>query len=330
MLANFFHWWLARISELLPTAWTNTAAGARDGVVVDVHHDQTITTAIRRKGRKEEVTLGVAARLAARNPVLVRPPPDAVLEKNHVVPTLPRRELDQLLRHELARITPFTVEDLFWRWDGRLKTGDKSRTSVTLTMVPKAVLAAALEMVANAGIRPRYIEIGPAQRPRLLAMDDAAGYSAGRGLTRVLSATCAGLAVVALVLPIVLQQRALNATNRAIDDLQPAIRQVEALRRGITADGAGREVLAQELQRTGDLLQIVATITRILPDDTYLTDFALRDRHMTLGGRSAAAARLITSLSADPAIREAAFAAPVTRIEGATTDVFSIRADIAP
>jgi general secretion pathway protein L len=83
------------------------------------------------------------------------------------------------------------------------------------------------------------------------------------------------------------------------------------------------------MERTGDVLQTVATVTRILPDDTFLTDFSLRERQMTLSGRSASAPRLITGLSADPAIRNTAFAAPVTRIEGATADLFSIKAEIA-
>ena len=85
----------------------------------------------------------------------------------------------------------------------------------------------------------------------------------------------------------------------------------------------------RKLQRTGDVLQTLAAVTRILPDDTYLTDFSLRERQMTLSGRSASAPRLITGLSADPAIRNTAFAAPVTRIEGATVDVFSIKAEVA-
>ena len=50
---------------------------------------------------------------------------------------------------------------------------------------------------------------------------------------------------------------------------------------------------------------------------------------MTLTGRSASAPHLITALSDDPAVRNTAFAAPVTRIEGATTDVFSIKAEVA-
>lgn len=329
MLAGFFTWWTARIFELLPTSWTNIGAGPANGIVADVDRNQNITTWIRHNGRQEPVTLGAAARLAARKPVIVRPPPETVLEKHHVVPTAPRRDLAQLLRHELARITPFPHDKLFWRWDGRPKTTDKNRTDVTLTMVPKATIGPALDTLGNIGIRPRFIETGPADRPRLLAIDDEATRTTGQVAVRGLAWTCAGLAVIALVLPVLLQELALYSTDSAIDDLQPAITQVEALRRGMTADGAGRAVLAQEMQRTGDILQVLATVTRILPDDTYLADFSLHDRQMTLGGRSAAAARLITSLSADPAIRDAAFAAPVTRIEGATTDVFSIRAGIA-
>ena len=197
-------------------------------------------------------------------------------------------------------------------------------------MVPKAAVAAAIDALGQVGIQPRFLEVGPAERPRLLPIEDEAGHAAGHLLARGLAWTCAGLTVIALVLPVLLQELALRATNSAIEDLQPAIKQVEAMRRDITAGGAGRAVLAREMQRAGDVLQVLATVTRILPDDTYLTDFSLRERQMVLSGRSAAAARLITALSADPAIHDAGFAAPVTRIEGATTDVFSIRATIAP
>lgn len=330
MLARFLFWWTARIAELLPKSWSDAAAGAPDGIVADLDGMNSLTLAIRSRGKQEAITSGAAARLAARKPVFLRARPEVVLEKHHVVPTAPRRDLDQLLRHELARITPFAAENLFWRWDSHAKPGDRSRTAVTLTMVPKAAMTAVLEAVAKAGIEPRFIETGPAERPRLLAIDDAAGRGAGGLPIRAMAWACLCLAVVALALPVLLQELDLHATNTAIDDLQPAIKQVEAARRGITADGAGQAVLAREIQRTGDVLQVLATVTRILPDDTYLTDFSLRERQMVLGGRSAAAARLITGLSADPAIRDAAFAAPVTRIEGATTDVFSIRASVAP
>jgi general secretion pathway protein L len=217
---------------------------------------------------------------------------------------------------------------LFWRWDGRPKPADRSRMDIVLTMVPKMAVAAALETLANAGIAPSVLEVDACGQRRLLPMaEQDAGQSA---LLRGLAWGCTGLAVVALALPFVLQALALHTVNAAIADLQPAVAQVEALRRGIDAGSAGRVVLAREAERTADTLQVLATLTRILPDDTFLTDFALRDRHFTISGRSAAAPQLITGLSADPTIRNASFAAPVTRIEGAGVEAFSIGGDIAP
>jgi general secretion pathway protein L len=326
MLAKFFSWWIARLAELLP----HGASEAPDGIVVDVGSDQAVTASMRRKGRLEPVNLGAAARLSGRNPILLRPPPSAELVKHHTVPTAPKRQLDQLLRHELARITPFPADDLFWRWDGQPKFGDKSRTDVVLTMVPKQALASAIAALESVGLKPRFVEVGPTNRPRLLAITDGAERSTGLVLFKGLAWACAGLVVIALALPLVRQALALGATDDAIAELRPTIAQVEALRRGLTAEGAGRAVLQRELQRTGDVLQVLATVTRVLPDDTYLTDFALRERQMTISGRSASAPRLITLLSAEPAIRNTAFAAPVTRIEGATADVFSIKAEVAP
>jgi general secretion pathway protein L len=329
MLASFVSWWLARISELLPSAWTYNAARPRDGIVIDIDNRHNIDASVRRTGKHEAVSLGVAARLAARMPVLLRPPAETVLVKHHTIPTVPRRQMDQVLRYELARITPFPAQELFWRWDSHPKPDDGSRTEVMLTMVPKMVLAPAVASLNNIGLKANFVEVGPGDRLRLLPIGDSANRSTSKLLTQGLAYACGALAVAALLLPPILQSLAMRATDDAIAELKPAIGSVEALRRGMATGDAGREVLARESEQVGDLLQILATVTRILPDDTYLTDFALRARHMTLSGRSASAPRLITGLSADPAIRDTAFAAPVTRIEGATSDLFSIRAEAA-
>ena len=329
MLASFFSWWLARLGELLPHSWINRATRARDGIVVDADTGGDVTVSLRRAGQQESVSLGAVARQTGGRPIVLRPPAEMVLIKHHIVPTAPRRHLDQLLRFELARITPFSADALFWRWDGHAKPGDPSRTQVTLTMVPKMALARALAVLESVGLRADFVEVGPPEKPLLLLVKGFADRAVGTGLVRGLAWTCGGLALIALLLPFGLQALALRATDGAIAELRPTIVQVEALRRGLTAGDAGRDILARETDRTGDLLQVLATITRILPDDTFLTDFSLRQRQMTLGGRSASAPRLITGLSADPAIRSTAFAAPVTRIEGATTDVFSIKAEVA-
>ena len=328
MLAGFFSWWLARMTELLPSTWRNDAR-PRDGIVIDIGPNDDITALIRCGGQLQPLSLGAAARSVGRRPIFLRPPPEKALVKHHTVPTAPRRQLDQMLRHELARITPFAASELFWRWDGHPKSGDGSRTEVVLTMVPRMALAPAMDALETVGLKADFVEVGATDRPRLLPMGKAVERSAGTMLIRGLSWACIVLAVVALALPFVLQTLAFRSTEAAIAELQPAISSIAALRQGIAAGEAGRDILAREAEKTGDVLQILATVTRILPDDTYLTDFSLRERQMTLSGRSASAPRLITGLSAAPEIRNAAFAAPVTRLEGAASDAFSIKAEAA-
>ena len=51
---------------------------------------------------------------------------------------------------------------------------------------------------------------------------------------------------------------------------------------------------------------------------------------LTISGRSARPATLITALAANSAMRNPAFAAPVTRADGESADQFVIRATLAP
>ena len=75
---------------------------------------------------------------------------------------------------------------------------------------------------------------------------------------------------------------------------------------------------------------MLAAATRVLPDDSYLTEMQLQQRKLTMSGRSAAAARLIGAMSADSEFHNPAFAAPVTRIEALRQEIFTIVTEVAP
>jgi general secretion pathway protein L len=71
-------------------------------------------------------------------------------------------------------------------------------------------------------------------------------------------------------------------------------------------------------------------VTRVLPDDSYLTELELLQRKLTLSGRSVAAARLIGAFAANGEFRNPSFAAPVTRIEALRQEIFTIVAEVGP
>ncbi len=160
-----------------------------------------------------------------------------------------------------------------------------------------------------------------------------AGLAPGRARRRALAglaACCALLAATAAALPFITQDFALRREDARIGRLRPQVAEAETLRRRIADRAGGSDAVAAEAARVGQALNVIATLTALLPDDTTLTALSLRQRALTLTGRSGSAARLIPLLAADPAIRGAAFAAPVTRIAGTQGDIFSIRAEFVP
>jgi len=158
--------------------------------------------------------------------------------------------------------------------------------------------------------------------------------------SRNFMAAAATLAVLILISPFLRQSLAMADVQDRLEAQAPRMNQVETLRRRISGAGAGGDAVATETRRLGDALEALAAVTEIFPDDSYLTEFTMRERKMTLSGLSASAPRLISLLSADPRIHNPAFTAPVTRQEPVRTgqagqdttqrDVFSIRAELAP
>jgi general secretion pathway protein L len=330
MLVELYTWWLARMQELTAPLRSSVGARATDGVVIALGEAGQLHAFLRNGQREDPLGLNEVPRAAGRRPVALQVLPRVVLEKTHTLPSVSAADMHQILRHEMPRITPFQADAVYWQWNSRPVPGDRSRLLVDLTIVPKVTISAALAVLNQLGVVPHHLEVGqPPSRSIPLTMETV-GHTSVQAVRRSLVWATGALAAGAVLLPFLLQTWAFHRTQTAMDALQPAVHQVDILRHGINASTAGSDILARERQRTGDVPSILADVTRVLPDGSYLTDLALRQRQLTVGGRSKSAPNLITALSADQAFRNASFAAPVTRINGTELDVFSIRAEVAP
>jgi general secretion pathway protein L len=176
------------------------------------------------------------------------------------------------------------------------------------------------------------LETGGAGPTRGIKLAHEAGGTGGRQRvsTSFMAAACCLLLVLVLATPFLRQALILVELRGRLAEMAPRIAQVQALRARIAGAGAGGDAVAAETRRLGDALKALAALTDILPDDSYLTEFTMRERKMTVSGLGASAPKLISLLSADPRIRNPAFTAPVTRSETNHLDVFAIRAELAP
>jgi general secretion pathway protein L len=138
------------------------------------------------------------------------------------------------------------------------------------------------------------------------------------------------LAIATVVTPFVRQSMALAALDRQIAQGRSAAADAARLRREIDQLSRSADLIRSERETVGQPLQILAAVTRIVPDDSYLTELELLQRKLTLSGRSTAAARLIGAFAADSEFRNPAFAAPVTRIEALRQEIFTIVTEVGP
>ncbi len=207
--------------------------------------------------------------------------------------------------------------------------------AVRLLLVPRASLDALLAALGKVGVLPKRAEIGdgPDRGCYLPLGADGGGLHdpMHRRLLRwPAAALCAGLAVAVVGLPFVRQASALAELDQEIAGGRSAAGEAEKLRQEIDRLTGTADLIESERDKAGRPILTIAALTRLLPDDTYLTELQLQQHKVTISGRSAGASRLIGALAAGNQLRNPAFAAPVTRIEAAKAELFTIIAEVGP
>ncbi len=345
MLREFFAWWRAQLADLLPQELRRSALGSGDALVITPigplgRGVEAVAVDQRHNGRESPLghfaleVIGIAElpRMAGKTTVLRLGEAD-VLGKTVSLPLAAERELDQALAFEMDRETPFTAEELYW--NHRVIGADRQngRLSVRLSLVPKANLDPLLTDLAAVGIRPTRLEIADGADKGTYLPINGDGAHKHRGSHRLLwpaAVCCAALAIAAVVTPFIRQELTLATLNSQITATQAAAAEADTLRQQIDRLSGSAGFIETERDKAGPPLVVLAATTRILPDDTYLTEMELRQRKLTLSGRSAGAARLIGALAADTEFRNPGFSAPVTRLEALRAELFTINAEVRP
>lgn len=347
MISDILDWWLRQMRELAFALFGRHGETFANGLIIEAPDSPdtqppSVDITLRRRGeRLGRFTLDETGIPRLRNVlrqrkpparIVLRLPPSVLLEREVALPLATERDPERVLHYEMDRLTPFDPAELYWTWSVAQRDRAHGRLLLRLSLIPQATLAPLIAALARAGVAPTALQAAsPDGTARLIALRHArSGTDIWHRRAMVAAAgTCAALACAAAVLPFVRQSVERAAVEQRIIALQPRVAEAERLRRRIAGRTADTDVITAERTRVGDALLVLADLTDILPDDTYLTDFTMRQRKLDIGGQSAAAARLIATLSSGT-IRNPAFAAPVTRADHGDADVFSIRAEAAP
>lgn len=346
MFRDFFAWWIGQLSDLLPARWGRLGSMREDGLVIEPvgmpsSEVDSIAVNLRRHGR--ETLLGHFSLAADSVAELPRPPGNRivlrlrqaeVLAKTVSLPIAAENHVHQALAFQMDQETPFTPDEIYWSHFIARRDRQSGRLSVRLLLVPRQSLVALLRALDRVGIVPNRAEIGDGpDQDRTLPLDSGGGspdIAARHALLWPAAACCLLLGLGTIATPFVRQAISLASLDREISAGRATAAEAEQLRRELDRLSGTIDLLDRERDKAGRPLVILATLTRILPDDTYLTEVTAQQRKVSFSGRSAAAARLIGALSVSDGLRNVAFAAPVTRLEAIRAELFSITAEVAP
>ncbi len=343
-IGNFLSWWGEQLRALLPASLVAATPLDHDALLISLD-DQAgaVELALRKRGQASRLgrfaldgpgirAMKQAATLPGRPAaVMLRLSPAFLLEKQLTLPLAAERELVRVLGFEMDRETPFALDEVYWDAVVLERDRRQGRLTVRLSLVPRASIDDVVRGLAAADLAPTVLApVLPDGTVRPIALDHSGVRNRGwRGrAVPALAAVTAVLALAAIAVPFVRQSIALAGIDSRIASLQPTVDEAARLRRQIT--GGGGEAIASERAKLPNPLKVLAATTQALPDDTHLTDLSLKNRRLSLIGQSAAAARLLGALAADPGFKDPAFAAPVTKIEANKQEIFSITTEVRP
>jgi general secretion pathway protein L len=323
-------WWRRQIGGLLP-GWARRRFSAGDAIIIDVwsaSRDLDAATPatgqilVRRSGRS-----GLAAPLdfscppiarAASDTVILRLPKQLILRREITLPIAAERDLRAIIHSQMDRLTPFDASEVFW--GASQPRREETRLRLTLHVVARSRIAWLLGRLADIGLEPSILQ------------DGADGFTLARLGNRKNPEGTAKLAIRAalvlgcLLVPLISQQRRLQATEQRLEVLMPVQRQIMQLQARIADQAAVQSMISQTGQDTA--LRTLALLSAALPDGTWLSDIAMTGDRVAFDGQSSDAAQLIGALTATPGLRNVSFIEPVTRAPGGA-DVFSIQLAVA-
>lgn len=338
-------WWKHELADMLPSARRRGAAGRLETLVLDID-DARVSARLRTNGKATELASaprpapdaspagGLPAFLALkdtvdpdRTPMVVRVPAREVLTRVVHLPPAAAENLREVLAFEMHRRTPFVADAVYFDFRRlpmapgdallrvELKVVRRELVDRVLAMLPFPDLAIAGAAEASAtddgGLALRLTRPSRRTPPR-------------RRLARLLWVANAALLAAVVVIPLVQQGRAIDGLQAQVAAARAEAESAGALREQAESLRADRRSLIDAKRNRPALVNVLAELTAILPDTTWIQRLEIKARSARLSGASDTASSLIAIIDNSPLFRDAAFSAPVTRNPATGSEQFQL------
>ena len=264
--------------------------------------------------------------------VLVEIPPERVLSKIANMPAAAHAELDRMIPFEIARQFPFPAERVFYRHRivggsaGAARSAGRS-LSVEIVVVPRDVVVTIADRLADVGLRVGAVSLPGTTTPLLLTPDAIAGPPVATSRQWLAIAVWMMVSLAAISWPLA-QQFRLAAIESEIAALKPG---AEATLRSRQSRQHALDQTAEIARLLGSrpfLTAVLDTLSRDLPDGSWLTSLSIAGHDVLLEGTSPSAATIALALGRDAQFTAISFRSPIARDAASGHEHFQLAAKI--
>jgi len=252
----------------------------------------------------------------------------AVLRLTLELPAATEENLAEVLAFEMDRHTPFRADQVYFGYDIESRDRQRRRIRVRLRVLARATVDAWCQWLDALGLAPTIVGCRDADSGAMLEPVDC-GLARGarepvwQGRIRwAAAAVVAGAAVVSLVLPLNELRDRGRTLGAQVAQARAQANQVLHTLDEIKTLRERAELLVRRKSQMPPVVELLAEVARIFPDDTWVSRFELTNEGVRIRGESKSASALIGMLEESRLFHGAQFASPVTRNQSTDRDRF--------
>ncbi len=345
---RFLRWWGRELRFLLAYPPLSLLFGGEDRVIVDLGRGRVSITKCH---SGEDTRLGSFAMAGGLPPdalavmrgkvrrgteAVIRLPREQILCRDLALPLEAESNLREVLGFEMDRHTPYRADQVYYDHSVLERQQEERKLRVQMLVAPQAPLAPMVRSLHGLGLVPSMITVGDegtgqCEVATINLLPETSRERTGRSWVRIHR----GLLIVMLVMlgavivvPLQRQQALIDELEARTEALRPTVASTQTMRQTIGDMREELDLFVEQKRQSPVVLNIVEEVSRLLPDDTWLVRFELKDRRLHLQGIAAEAPALIGLLEASPVFTGVTFSSPVVRDPRYNRFQFNIEAGV--
>lgn len=338
-ILTFWRWWSKELVALLPISMQQAIATSNERLFVQVSGTNLVVFqgSIERMQELAQFPLDASDSAlpdiqAHTRQVVLLLPPDRILDTTVTLPAATEENLREVLAFEMDQLTPFTVDQVYYGFDIVDRSSARGTIDLRLLVSPRSAVDELLSALQRIGLGPSVVS-AKADSARLHDINLLPRNYAqkARAATQWLNT---GLAVTALVLLMAVIAIPLLQKRQQVAELEPqvtaameAAQEGSRLKRNIELIATGSAELVARKNARPTTIAIIDDMSRILPDNTWLSRLDIAGDEIQIQGQSEAAASLIGLIEESPNFENARFRSPVTQVPQTDSERFHLSAN---